>query len=91
MELEQSVSRRDVRCAKTLFEVCPIEVLLRLFTEAGRPDCKVVVYLARTCQAFLEVAVDMMCQLCREFLWEENATKVDSLVASWIWHHPEGE
>jgi hypothetical protein len=91
MELKQSDSRTDVSCAeKLLFEVLPVEILLRLFMEAGRLDCKVVVYLAGMRKGFLGVAVDVMRQLCCEFLGEEEV-EVDLLVASWIWHHPEGE
>ncbi len=92
MELKQSDNRTDVGCAeKLLFEVLPVEIFLRLFMEAGRLDCKVVVYLAGMCRRFLGVSVDVMRQLCCEFLREEEAIEVDLLVASWIWHHPEGE
>jgi len=92
MELKQSDSRTDVgRAEKLLFEVLPTEILLPSFIEAGRLDCKVVVYLARMCKKFDRVAVDAMSQLCYEFLQEAKETEVDSLVASWMWHHPEGE
>jgi hypothetical protein len=59
--------------------------------EARRLDCKVVIYLVRMCKEFLGVVVNVMRQLCCEFLREAKAIEVDSLVASWIWHQPEGE
>jgi hypothetical protein len=81
----------DIGYTEKLFEVLPLETLLLLFMEAKRLDCKVVIYLVKMCKKFFRVVVNVMRELCCEFLREAKAIEVDSLVASWIWHHLEGE